>query len=454
MHPLLVNRLIFPLHERLKGKPTHRRLRELEDSQWLSPEALQELQWARLHRHLDWAYRQVPYYTRLLDDHELPPRRVQSFENFARIPVLTKEILRDRFQDLQPRNRIRGVQRLSTGGSTGVPVTVLVDRERSAFTDATRLRAHRWFGADMGAREIVLWGSPIEVTRQDRMRAFRDRLLNSRLLSAFDLGEDALARYASLLQAYRPDKLYGYASALALLAGYLARTGWRGDGRWPRAIFTTAESLYDFQRALIESAFGCRAAVEYGCRDGGLIANEGPSGTPHIAAEGVLVEALGVRGDGAGSGELLVTNLHSFAMPIIRYRTGDMGALAEGPCACGRGLPGLSGVEGRQTDFLVTPRGRVMHALAVIYVLREVPAIRQFQVVQERLDRVVVRIVPAGEISDALRRTVAGRIAQLFDNAIAVDVETVEAIASPSGKHGEVISKVGEEYLAALTEAR
>ena len=231
MHPLLVNRLIFPLHERLKGKPTHRRLRELEDSQWLSPEALQELQWARLHRHLDWAYRQVPYYTRLLDDHELPPRRVQSFENFARIPVLTKEILRDRFQDLQPRNRIRGVQRLSTGGSTGVPVTVLVDRERSAFTDATRLRAHRWFGADMGAREIVLWGSPIEVTRQDRMRAFRDRLLNSRLLSAFDLGEDALARYASLLQAYRPDKLYGYASALALLAGYLARTGWRGDGR-------------------------------------------------------------------------------------------------------------------------------------------------------------------------------------------------------------------------------
>jgi phenylacetate-CoA ligase len=139
MYPALVSRVIFPLHERLKGKSTYQKLAELERTQWLAPVALRALQLERLRRHLEWAYREVPYYRRLLDDHGMPPRQVQTFEDFARIPPLTKDILRERLVDLQPRTPLRGVQRLSTGGSTGAPVTVFVDRERAAFTDAARL---------------------------------------------------------------------------------------------------------------------------------------------------------------------------------------------------------------------------------------------------------------------------------------------------------------------------
>jgi len=450
MHPTLVNRVIFPLHERLKGKPTHRYLRALEESQWLGHDAVRELQLRRLREHLAFAYREVPYYTRLLDEHELPPRRVQSLEDFARIPMLTKDIIRSHFDELQPGTRIRGTQRVSTGGSTGTPVTVLVDPRRAAFTDATRLRAHRWFGTDMGAPEIVLWGSPIELGRQDRLRSVRDRLLNSRLLSAFDLGEGALARYAEVLHRKRPRKLYGYASALALLAGYLRRTGWRPDGAWPLAVYATAEPLYDFQRELITSVFGCPVAAEYGCRDAGLVANECPAGTLHVPAEGMLVETLrGPEGEDA-RGELVVTNLFSYALPIIRYRTGDVGAPGPAACPCGRGLPSLGAVEGRRTDFLVTPDGRVMHALAVIYVLREVPAIRQFQVIQDQADRLTVRVVPAGEWSAPLARATAERVARLFGDAVAVQVEAVDAISSPSGKHRYVISRVADQHLADL----
>ena len=282
MNPWIVNRAIFPLHERLKGKPTHPILGELETSQWLDPGAIRQIQFRKLRRHLDFAYREVPYYTRLLDDHGLQPWRIQNLADFARIPFLTKDIVRAHFKELQPRTPLRGVQRLSSGGSTGAPVTVMVDRLRAAFTDATRLRAHRWFGADIGVREVVLWGSPIELTRQDRIRAVRDRLINSRLLSAFDLSEAAMTSYGEVLRRYRPVKMYGYASALALLAGYLARQGWTpGDG-WPRVIFTTAEPLYDFQRALLKSVFGCPVSVEYGCRDGGLVANECPDGGLHV----------------------------------------------------------------------------------------------------------------------------------------------------------------------------
>jgi phenylacetate-CoA ligase len=452
MHPALVNRVVFPLHERLKGKSTHAKLAELERTQWLAPAALRELQFERLRRHLDWAYREVPYYRRLLDDHGLPPRRIQSFEDFARIPHLTKEILRERLADLQPRTPLRGVQRLSTGGSTGAPVTVLVDRERSAFTDAARLRAHRWFGADMGAREIVLWGSPIELGRQDRLRSARDWLLNSRLLSAFDLGEPALARYAAVVRAYRPQKLYGYASALALLAGYLDRTGGTPVRDAPRAVFTTAEPLYDFQRAAIAAAFHCPVAVEYGCRDGGLVALECPAGGLHIAVEGMHVEALPAA-PGEADGELVLTNLESYALPIIRYRSGDLGALDPAPCACGRGLPRLARVEGRRTDFLVTPSGKLMHALAVIYVLREIPGLREFQVIQEALDHVRVRVVPAGELSVDARAAIISGVGGLFEGRARVEVETAESVASASGKLRYVISRVSEAHVSALVGA-
>jgi phenylacetate-CoA ligase len=445
VHPQLVNRVLFPLHERLKGKRTHARLRELEQTEWLSPEALRDLQFRRLKQHLEFAYREVPYYGRLLDAHQLPPSRVTSFEDFARIPCLTKDLIREHFSHLQPhRTKLRHAARVSTGGSTGRPVTVLVDRERMAFADAARLRAHRWFGADMGTREVVLWGSSLELTKQDTARTIRDRFINSRLLSAFDLGATSLARYARIIQRYRPGKLYGYASALYLLASYLRQIGWTPPGGWPRAIFTTAEPLFDFQRATIEAVFGCPVAVEYGCREVGLIAAECPAGGLHIAAEGVVLETL-------ANGELVVTHVDSFAMPLIRYRTGDVGVLEPAPCTCGRGLPRLKSVEGRRTDFLITAGGRVMHALAVIYILREIPYVREFQVIQERLDRVTVKIVPGPGFSDADQAAVTSGIEHLFDHTVSVDVELADAIARPpSGKHRYVISDVADAYLETL----
>lgn len=443
MYPTLVNRLFFPIQERLKGKRTHARLRELEATQWLAPAGLRELQFRRLRGHLEFAYREVPYYRQLLDEHDLPPQRIESLEDFSRLPHLTKDIIRTRFDDLRPRTRMRGVQRMTTGGSTGAPVSVLVDRERSAFTDATRLRAHRWFDVDMGVREIVVWGSPIELTRQDRIRAARDWLLNSKLLSAFDLGEEALASYARIVRAHHPRKLFGYASALALLAGYLGRGGWRAPAEWPRAVFTTAEPLYDFQRTLIESVFACPAAVEYGARDAGLIANECPAGRLHIAAEGILVEV-------GEDGELVVTNLESFAMPIIRYRTGDIGSLDDTPCSCGRGLPLLRAVEGRRTDFLVTPDGRIMHALAVIYVLRDAPGLREFQVVQESLSRVTVAVVPDVEFRQQNQDDTISRLRRLLGSGVEVDVRLVDSIPRPSGKHRYVISQVADARIGAL----
>lgn len=453
MHPFLVNRLIFPLHEWLKGKPTYARLAELERTQWLAPERMRELQLRRLRAHLDFAYREVPYYHRLLNDHGLQPSRIQTFEDFARIPWLTKDLIRRHLDDLQPRTRIRRVKRVVTGGSTGTPLSVLADMERWACVDAARLRAHRWFGVGVGVREVALWSSPIELTRHDHLRRLRDHLINSRLLSAFDMSESNLARYARFIQEYRPLKIFAYSGALYLLARYLQRCGWRPGGGWPRAVFVTAELLHPHERRLIEEVFGCPVSLEYGCREGGLIANECPAGGLHVNAEGIFVEVLNEPlGRDGEAGELIMTNMDSLATPIIRYRVEDVvGGLTEGSCACGRGLPCLQRIDGRRSDFLVTPGGRVVHGRAAAYILREYPPIREFRVVQERLDRLIVSIVADDGFSDEMADAVAARLSRLLEGSVSVDVQVVDAIDRlGSGKRRDVISRVADAYLESL----
>src|SRR3989449_11666791 len=140
------------------------------------------------------------------------------------------------------------------------------------FAIALRHRAHRWFGLEPGAGEIVLWGSPIEATRQDRLRNLRDWLINSKLISAFDLGAPALAEYARIITRHRPLRIYGYASAIYLLACFLELEGWRPDWRL-HAAFPTAETLFDFQRKTIEAVVGGPVAGEDGARAAGRKAN-------------------------------------------------------------------------------------------------------------------------------------------------------------------------------------
>jgi phenylacetate-CoA ligase len=449
-----LRRSLLAVHDALKGKPTLAWLRRLDGSQWLAPETVADMQLQGLQRLLRHAFETVPYHRRALDAVGLAPDDVRSVGDLGRLPYLTRDDLRLHAVELTSVRAPRRVQRISTGGSTGAPVTVLVTMEAHGFAEGARLRAQGWFGLQVGDREAVLWGSSIELERQSRWREIRDRLLGTRLLSAFDLGETALARYSDCLQHLRPAKIYGYGSALALLAGYLARTRRRPGPGWPRAIFATAEPLYDFQRDLIRRVFGCPVAVEYGARDAGLIAHECSEGRLHINAEGMIVEVDAGAESEPGTGEIVVTNLLSDAMPLIRYRTGDVARSGSPRCACGRTLPTLGAVEGRQTDFLVTADGRIMHALAAIYVLREAPGVREFQVVQEDVDRIVVTVVPAEGFQEQTREHITTRLAALFGPGATVEVVTTPQIPRPpSGKHRYVISKVARERTQALLQS-
>ena len=191
---------------------------------------------------------------------------------------------------------------------------------------------------------------------------------------------------------------------------------------------------------------GCRVANGYGGRDAGFIAHECPQGGMHLTAEDIVVEI--VRPDGAvapagEAGEIVVTHLATRDFPFIRYRTGDVGVLGAAKCPCGRGLPLLEEIQGRSTDFVVARDGTLMHGLALIYVLRDLPGIASFKIVQESPELVRVLVVPAQPLAQAVRASIVSGLQARLGSDVVVRVEEVAQIAPErSGKFRYVVSKV------------
>ena len=440
-----VSGLVFPLHERIKHHDTVAVRRQLEKSQWWSRDRLAQFQLQRLRNLLQHAQQHVPYYSDLFARTGFDPAAVTSLADLQRLPFLGKPEIRANADALKADNAV-GLARFNTGGSSGEPLIFFIGNQRVSHDVAAKWRATRWWGVDIGDPEIVVWGSPIELTAQDRVRALRDRLLRTELLPAFEMSEAKLDGFVARIRERRPTMQFGYPSALSHIARHAEKRGMRMDALGIKVAFCTSEKLYDHQREAIERIFGCPVANGYGSRDAGFIAHQCPSGGMHLTAEDVIVEIV----DGAGrvlppgeAGEIVVTHLATGDFPFIRYRTGDVAVMDAATCACGRGLPMLKEIQGRATDFVVARDGTVMHGLALIYILRDLPGVAAFKVVQESLDFTRVQVVPGPAYSsDYVERIQRGFTARL-GSGVLIEVETVSVIPpEKSGKYRYVVSRV------------
>jgi phenylacetate-CoA ligase len=441
----LVSSLLFPLQEWLKGHHSVALRRQLEQSQWWSPEQLRAMQLEKLRALLAQAALQVPYYRQLFARLGFHAERVHDLHDLRCLPILRKADITAHRASFAAESA-SSLKRFNTGGSSGEPLIFYVGRDRVSHDVAAKWRATRWWGVDIGDPEAVLWGSPVELTRQDRWRGLRDRLLRTTLLPAFAMSARQLDNYIQRLRQLRPAMLFGYPSALCHLARHAQASGIALDRLGIRVLFVTAERLYDEQRTLLQNVFGCRVANGYGGRDAGFIAHECPEGGMHLSAEDIIVEIVDAQGQPVAdgdSGEIVVTHLASGEFPFIRYGTGDVGALDPQPCRCGRGLPLLRSIEGRVTDFVVAQDGTVMHGLALIYVLRDLPNVRAFKIIQESLGLTRVQLVCIDVLTSSLRASIVAQFRQRLGSAVDIAIEEVAEIAAEaSGKHRYVISKV------------
>jgi phenylacetate-CoA ligase len=278
------------------------------------------------------------------------------------------------------------------------------------------------------------------------VRQFRDALMRTKLLPAFEMSPEKVAGFIAEIRAMRPKMLFGYPSAFAHIARHAQEHGIRLDDLGIKVAFVTSERLYDHQRELIQRVFGCPVANGYGGRDAGFIAHQCPAGSMHLTYEDIIVEI--VDGEGhvlpAGeSGEIVVTHLATRDFPFIRYRTGDIGVLDDQPCSCGRTLPLLKSIEGRSTDFLVAKNGTVMHGLSLIYIVRDLPGVRQFKIVQESLDLTRILLVTDAAFDTAHLPDIERGAKARLGEEVTVEVQLVDEIPpEKSGKYRYVVSRV------------
>ena len=443
MYTQLVSSLLFPLHERLKRHSTVAVRQQLEASQWWPQEQLRAFQLKRLQSLLVDIGQHVPYYRKLFKELHFDPRAMRSLDDLQALPLLTKATIRAN-TDAMKHEQAHDLARFNTGGSSGEPLIFYIGRERVSHDVAAKWRATRWWDVDIGDREIVVWGSPIELGSQDKMRAVRDKVLRTELLPAFEMSEARLDGFVARIRKVRPKMLFGYPSALSHIARHAEKRGRRLDDLGIKVAFVTSERLYDDQRATIERVFACRVANGYGGRDAGFIAHECKSGGLHLTAEDILVEIV----DGQGqvlppgqAGEIVTTHLATRDFPFIRYRTGDVAVLDDRPCACGRTLPMLKEIQGRATDFVVAADGTVMHGLALIYVLRDLPGVAGFKIVQHSTQLTDVMLVPGPGFDQSSLKLIEQKFKMRLGENVQVRATVVEAIPpEKSGKHRYVVS--------------
>jgi phenylacetate-CoA ligase len=431
----IVKNIFFPVHEYIKGHSTLSQVRELERVQDLTPQEIRHIQESKLQAFIEHVNEHVPYYRHLFSKNS----------SLTDIPMLTKKQIRDNTKRLCS-ERAHGLQRSNTGGSTGEPLIFYLGKRRISADVAAKLRATRWWGVDIGDREAVIWGSPVELSKQDRMRQFRDRVFRTKLLSAFDMTEETMLGYLNFIKTFRPLHVFGYPSSIYLLCKYSRARNIRLDDIGVKVIFCTAEKLYDYQRHLISDIFSAPVANGYGGRDSGFIAHECPNGTMHITDENIIVEIVDKNGSllpTGTAGEIVVTHLESHEFPFLRYKTGDIGILSDDQCQCGRGLSILKSVEGRSTDFIVTSKGKIMHGLALIYVVRDIEGVKEFKIVQEDYDKIKLFLSVNETFTEYAEEIIREGFKKRLGKSVVIDIVYKDRISPErSGKFRYVESMV------------
>lgn len=455
MYHWLVWNVLFPLHERVKGHATVEILRAMEAADRLSRSELEQLRADKLRAFIDYCYTHVPYVRARMRERGLSPAQIREPADLAQLPVMTKADVREHAGSL--RSDIAGnLSSCSSGGSTGQPLVFELSKRRIASRVACRQRVSRWWGVSAGDPELAIWGSPIEVTRQDRLRGIRDRLLSTRLLSAYELSDSTMCRYLDTIERGGFRQIFAYPSAVSLLCRYAKKQGRNLRRAGVKVVFVTSEVLYPHQRELISETFNCPVANGYGGRDSGFISHECPQGGMHIMADAMIVETVDSNGrpvPPGQAGEIVVTDLYSRELPFLRYVTGDIGVLSNQRCQCGRSLPLFSSIEGRSNDSVVTPDGRIMHGQSLVSLVMEIEGIEQFRIHQKHTDYFHVQIVRndrfRSDSEDRIRRSWSERLRA----PLRITFEYVASIpAERSGKFRHIVSDVSAEQKAPVVE--
>ena len=444
----LSRNVVLPAFETVyKRRQTFRYWRELEASQWHSFSEIKAAQVESLKSLLTHASAECPYYAELFREFGLDLRNSDIESQFQKLPLLTKSRIRENQPRLVAANLRGQLMTKATGGSTGVPLQIQLDQGSLERRTAAMWRGYGWAGAGPGTKQFFLWGVPVE--ERPSWRDWKDRIYNvilrRKVFSAFQLTESVTVDLARMVARYQPDSIVAYTNAIYTFAKNLQERGLRPYS--PQSIVVGAEKLHPFQRETIESVFQAPVFETYGCREFMMIGGEcSEHHGLHLTMENLLVEIVDDDGKPTPKSEIgnvVVTDLYNYGMPMVRYLTGDQAVAGWGTCRCGRGLPTLSEVRGRSADTIRTPDGRQIPGVFFPHLLKDFAGIRQFQVVQSSRDHLQLKVVLGQNWDAALQPVLLQRVRRTVGDEVQLDWTPVESIPlTKAGKHRVVVSEL------------
>jgi phenylacetate-CoA ligase len=446
----LFRSVLYPAWETLwRERPTLARLEYLERTQWRSSDELFAMQQGSLRRMVRHAYDNVPFYRARFDAAGAKPGDITSSGDLLGLPLMSRQDARSapesRTSTVGPSASIHK----TTGGTTGEPLLFGYEPDSEYWRQATKLRGYGWAGYRLGEYALHYWGFPTRPfpPLKARMKVEIDRVIRrDHYINCTLRGEDELRKVVDVIRQKKPKVLVCYTQAGGDLARYINENGLRD---WDTiAVVCGAERLFSHDRQALEQAFGSAVFETYGCREVMLIGSECEQHDGlHESMENVLVEILVKDGDTTRAaregelGEIVLTDLHNYAMPFLRYANGDL-AIA-GPaarCACGRGLRRIHSVEGRTTETLRDGDGERVSGLIFNLIFSVLAStVRQFQAVQHIDSSITLKVIPTSDL-DAVALDHIRRNCEKYLRGIKVKVEKVDDIpTSNSGKRQPVI---------------
>lgn len=442
----LMSGLVFPLYHMLRKDGVMSAIKRMDKSQWKSQAELREIQSIKLQNLLHHCHKHVPYYRDIFSQQGI--RFEDDFPAILNnVPVITKPLINANRDLLIADNFDMGdLVANSTGGSTGESMYFYNDRTSLVERQAVVLRNQKWVGARYSDKEVRLWGAQMDLNKASGLRSKVHGLLNNTIhLSTYDLSDDSMHNYVKVISRYKPKLLISYPSPLAEFSRYIISNSINIHP--VKSIITSAEKLYDWQREVIQLAFPKSEIYDrYGCREFGNIAHEcNMHEGYHVNDERFFLEILDDNlqpVDEGKVGKIYITDLDNYGFPFLRYEIGDLASFSSKSCSCGRGLSLLSSIEGRSFDIIQCPNGNRVAGTFWTICLRRYQGVVRFQVVQEELDVLRLKLVTDESydkssesqiISDVYDK--CGKISVVFDY-----VDVIEL--TKSGKEKLVVSNI------------